>query len=197
MPPRFQPQLKTFFSWWNQLGGLLFWGLSTVSLACPVPGSPFCHSFWGAEPHWAPGVGDLVCPPPRCCWGNNFSWRCSEWDRAMASEQLLLGMGGYVCARTRFWGPSLTSGDWEKFTYTAHFHMSQLRLAEATICAAAWRSGFFPAQRQQGFDLPHGCFVAAHTVISLQYFFFSPFPSPRHHLTAAPLLPPAPSHRGG
>lgn len=83
-----------------------------------------------------------------------------------------------MCEHTRFWGPSLTSRDWEKFTYTAHFHMSQLCLAEATTCAVVQCWGFFPAQRQQGFDLPHGCFIATSMAVSLHFFF--PFSPPCH-----------------
>lgn len=54
----------------------------------------------------------------------------------MASKAAAVGMeqGGYMCAHTHFLGPFLTSRDWEKFTYTSHFHMSHL--VEATICVA-------------------------------------------------------------
>lgn len=103
-----------------------------------------------------------------------------------------------MCEHTRFWGPSLTSRDWEKFTYTAHFHMYQLCLAEATTCAVVQCWGFFPAQRQQGFDLPRGCFIATSMAVSLQVFsLFPSLSSNRHCQIAATLLPPAPSHCGG
>lgn len=131
---------------------------------------------------------------PRFCQRNNFSLRCGKWDRVDGHPSSCRygfggggGVGVYAC--TRFWGPSLTSRDWEKFTYTAHFHMSQLCLAEATICVVARRSGFFPAQRQRGFDLPRRCFVAARVVISLKYFFF-PFSPLPHHLAGVIGLQP-------
>lgn len=172
-------------------------GLGTVSPPCPS---------LAPQPHFATAVG--VLSPTGCLerefWGPPLpnaaflpekQFFPAMWQMGQGgwpSKQLPLwiwggGVGVYAC--TRFWGPSLTSRDWEKFTYTAHFHMSQLCLAEATICVVARRSGFFPAQRQRGFDLPRRCFVAARVVISLKYFFF-PFSPLPHHLAGVIGLQP-------
>lgn len=156
--------LKTFFSRQKQLGaggGLLLSGLGAVFAAQ--------SRIWLPIPAWMQLLGCralLVTPstdlgvslfpgaafPPEeqlfpggvgqggdghgssCRWG---------WGR---------GGGCVMCVHKHFWGPSPTSRDWEKFTYPAHFHMSWLRLAEATICAAVRRSGFFPAPERVGFS---------------------------------------------
>lgn len=123
--------------------------------------------------------------------GNDFS---GFFSPGWARRPLGMGLGGgrgVMCAHKHFGGPSPTSRHWEKFTYPAHFHMSWLRLAEATICAAARRSGFFPAPERVGF-FPRGCFVAA-ARLSLVFFPFPPFPV----LHLFPCLLPLPSSTDG
>lgn len=161
--------LKPFFSWQKVLGGGVIafgprrsiagqsfmaraahpWLRAAFGIQIPI-GHPG-HEFWECRCSSPP-----LPPPPVLFYlleeifpsdvANGTGWIAIE---AAAPGDGEGRTGVCVCVRTHrhFWGPSLTSRDWEKFTYTAHFHMSQLRLAEATICAGARRSGFFPAQR--------------------------------------------------
>lgn len=136
---------------------------SRSCIRVPIPG--LTQLLGVPNPLVTQGMDLGISPSPtlRFCWRNTFSWRCGKGDR--------VGVHGrsccWGCVHTHFWGPSLTSRDWEKFTYTAHFHMSRLRLAEATICAVMQCLGFLPAPHWQGFHLPCRCFIAARVVVSI------------------------------